>query len=115
MRERGEIQEWLQFFLQAVSTQAVDAVTRAEDLVDLREEFRSRLRGKRSRATEVIDLLFGNPVMTVRIVVDRLGVTHRERPCSCASSSRQRSWTSPVPDQADLAALLDGGWAGTVE
>jgi len=24
----------------------------------------------------------------------------RERPCSCASSSRRRSWTSPVPDQA---------------
>jgi len=75
VRERGEIQEWLQFFLQAVSTQAADAVTRAEDLVDLREEFRSRLRGKRSRATEVVDLLFGNPVITVRIVVNRLGVT----------------------------------------
>ncbi len=43
--------------------------------VDLREEFRSGLRGKRSRATEVVDLLFGNPVMTVRIVVNRLGVT----------------------------------------
>ena len=27
VRERGEIQEWLQFFLQAVSTQAADAVT----------------------------------------------------------------------------------------
>jgi Fic family protein len=75
VRERGEVQEWLQFFLQAISTQAADAVTRAEALVDLREEFRSRLRGKRSRATEVVDLLFGNPVMTVRIVVNRLGVT----------------------------------------
>lgn len=75
VRERGEVQEWLQFFLQAVSTQAADAVSRAEDLVDLREEFRSRLRGKRSRATEVVDLLFGNPVVTVRIVVNRLGVT----------------------------------------
>jgi hypothetical protein len=75
VRERGEVQEWLQFFLQAVSTPAADAVTRAEDLVDLREEFRSRLRGKRSRANEVVDLLFGNPVMTVRIVVNRLGVT----------------------------------------
>ncbi len=75
VREQGEVQEWLQFFLQAISTQAADAVTRAEDLLDLREEFRSRLRGKRSRATEVVDLLFGNPVMTVRIVVNRLGVT----------------------------------------
>ncbi len=40
--------------------------------MDPREEFRSRLRGKRSRATEVVDLLFGNPVMTVRIVLNRL-------------------------------------------
>ncbi len=75
VRERGEVQQWLQFFLQAISSQAADAVTRAERLLDLREELRSRLRGKRSRATEVVDLLFANPVMTVRIVVDRLGVT----------------------------------------
>ncbi len=73
--ERGEVQPWLQFFLQAISSQAADAVTRAESLLDLREEFRSRLRGKRSRSSEVVDLLFGNPVMTVRIVANRLGVT----------------------------------------
>ncbi len=75
VRERGDVQAWLQFFLQAVSTQATDAVTRAEELTDLRDGFRSRLRGKRSRANEVVDLLFGNPVLTVKIVVNRLGVT----------------------------------------
>lgn len=75
IRERGEVQQWLQFFLEAVSTQATDAVARAEELLDLREDFRSRLRGRRSRANEVVDLLFGNPVLTVRIVGNRLGVT----------------------------------------
>ncbi len=75
VRERGAVQEWLEFFLTAVSTQATDAVARAEELIDLREDFRYRLRGKRSRAAEVVDLLFANPVMTARIVVDRLGVT----------------------------------------
>ncbi len=37
--------------------------------------FRFRLRGKRSRANEVVDLLFGYPVLTVKVVVNRLGVT----------------------------------------
>ena len=53
IRERGEVQAWLRFFLEAVSTQASDAVLRAEELLDLREDFRSRLKGKRSRAIEV--------------------------------------------------------------
>ncbi len=75
VRECGEVQEWLQFFLQAGSSQAADAVTRAEDLLDLREDFRNRLRGKRSRFNEVVDLLFGTPVLSVRIVVSRLEET----------------------------------------
>ena len=75
VRETGAVQEWLRFFLQAVSTQATDAVERAEELIDLREEFRSRLRGRRSRAIEVVDLLMGNPVVSVRFVVNHLGIT----------------------------------------
>ncbi len=75
VRETGAVQEWLRFFLQAVSTQATDAVERAEELIDLREDFRSRLRGRRSRAIEVVDLLMGNPVVSVRFVVNHLGIT----------------------------------------
>ncbi len=61
VRERGEIQEWLQLFLQAVVVQARDAVVRAEALVDLRENYRQRLRGSHSRAPEVVDMVLGNP------------------------------------------------------
>ena len=50
-------------------------VRRAETLADLRESYRTRLKGKRSRAADVIDLLFVNPVMTVRHVQQRLGVS----------------------------------------
>ena len=57
MRERGELQEWIQFFLTAVAAQAEDAVTRAEQLVDLRERYRLDLAGSRSRAAEVVDLV----------------------------------------------------------
>lgn len=75
VRERAEIQEWLQFFLTAVAVQAEDAVARAEHLHDLRERYRSQLAGSRSRAVEVVDLLFVNPFVTVRRVANVLGVT----------------------------------------
>jgi len=74
IRERGEIAQWLQFFLDGVAVQAADAVERAEQLSDLRETYRLRLRGG-SRAHEVVDLLFANPILTVRHVQEKLGVS----------------------------------------
>ncbi|MFV0493711.1 Fic family protein [Mycobacterium sp.] len=75
VRERGEIREWLDFFLTGVALQAADAVHRAEMLSDLREGYRLALQGTRSRAIEVADLLFAYPVMTVRAVQAHLGVS----------------------------------------
>ncbi|MDK3258355.1 Fic family protein [Blastococcus capsensis] len=75
VRERGEIQAWLRFFLAAVEVQANDAVSRAERLLDLREKYRVALRGTRSRAVEVVDLMLSSPVMQTRQVADRLEVT----------------------------------------
>ena len=66
VRERGEINEWMLFFLDGVAVQAADAVYRAELLSDLREKYRTLLRGNRSRASELVDLLFASPVLTVR-------------------------------------------------
>jgi len=45
VRERGELREWLVFFLTGVAELANDAVDRAERLVDLRESYRQRLSG----------------------------------------------------------------------
>lgn len=76
VRERGEMQEWLRFFLAGVAEQAGDALNRAERLVDLRERYRATLAGQtRSRAPEVVDLIFENPVLTGPYVARRLGVT----------------------------------------
>ncbi|MGA2828450.1 MAG: Fic family protein [Streptosporangiaceae bacterium] len=75
VRERGEITEWLQFFLDGVAVQATDAVDRAEQLSDLREDYRSRLRGTWGRAPEVVDLLFAAPILTVRYVQEQLGLS----------------------------------------
>jgi Fic family protein len=75
VREKGQLEEWLQFFLTAVAEQATDAVERAERLADLREKYRRDLASTRSRAPEVVELLMANPFVTVRNVQDGLGVT----------------------------------------
>ena len=72
VRERGQINEWMLFFLDGVAVQATDAVDRAGLLSDLRETYRALLRGNRSRASEVVNLLFASPVITVRHVQNEL-------------------------------------------
>jgi Fic family protein len=74
LRERGEITEWLLFFLDGIAVQATDAVERAEQVSDLREDYRSRLRGG-GRTHLVVDLLFANPILTVRHVMNSLSVS----------------------------------------
>lgn len=75
VREKGQLQEWLQFFLTAVAVQAADAVERAERLADIRERYRRQTASSRSRASEVVDLIMANPFITVRQVQENLGVT----------------------------------------
>jgi Fic family protein len=75
VREKGQLEEWLQFFLTAVAIQASDAVERAERLADLREKYRGELASTRSRASEVVELLMANPFVTVRNVQHALQVT----------------------------------------
>lgn len=75
VREQGDMQGWLRFFLRAVAVQATDAVERAERLVDLREKYRAQLSRTRSNAYQVIDLMLKNPILTARYIAQELHVT----------------------------------------
>jgi Fic family protein len=75
VREKGELQQWLQFFLTAVASQAEDGVVRARELLDLRERYRTELSSSRSRAIEVVETLFTNPVITTALIRRNLDVT----------------------------------------
>jgi Fic family protein len=77
VRERGEMDEWLRFFLRGVERQSTDAMRRAERLVDLRETYRQRVAGtaRASRLVELVDLAFELPVLTARVVESRLAVS----------------------------------------
>jgi hypothetical protein len=63
--------------LHGVEVQAIDAVERAERLVDLRERYRQDLAGTRSRASEVVDRLFVNPFVTAPRVARELVITNQ--------------------------------------
>ncbi len=80
VRERGDLDAWLRFYLTGMETQANDAVTRAERLVDLRESYRARVvESTRSQAVTLVDSLFANPIITARRVERSLDV---KRPTS---------------------------------
>lgn len=75
VREEGDMQGWLRFFLRAVAVQATDAVERAERLVDLQEKYRAQLSRTRSNAHQVIDLMLKNPILTARYLAQELRLT----------------------------------------
>jgi Fic family protein len=56
---------WLRFFLDGVEQTALLAVRQTKLLMDLREEYRSLVRGK-ARAIELVDHLFLNPYVTAK-------------------------------------------------
>ncbi|MEU6137772.1 Fic family protein [Nocardioides sp. NPDC047086] len=77
VRERGEMQEWLQFFLTAVRRSAEDATTRSERLVALRERYLDEAATSRANLSGLVTLLFANPYLTVRRVQDATGLTNQ--------------------------------------
>ena len=74
--QNGAWEAWLIFFLRGVALQARDAVARARRMQELREQYRSKLQTARAvaRLLQVVDLLFAQPVLTVRQVQAALEV-----------------------------------------
>lgn len=77
VRERGDIDGWLLFFLEAVQQQSGDAVRRARALIVLREEFRSQASHARSNLPRLVDVIVRNPYVTVRSLQGRLGLSNQ--------------------------------------
>jgi Fic family protein len=74
--QRGQWEDWLVFFLRAVALQSRDGVVRVGRLQDLRELYRDRLQGARvpARLLQAVDLMFAQPVLSVRQVEAGVGV-----------------------------------------
>lgn len=76
VREQGDMEGWLCFFLGAVRDQARDAVQRVRNLVEIRERYLSEASQVRGRLPALIDLLMHNPYLTVQRVEQALGMTN---------------------------------------
>ncbi len=74
-RTHSDWNPWLRFFLAGVAEMAQDAMRRARELMELREEFRKRLSDK-ARALALLDALFSNPYTTVARAEQVLGVSN---------------------------------------
>lgn len=74
--QNGMWEAWLIFFLRGVALQARDAVARVRRIQELREQYRGKLQTARAmaRLLQVVDLLFAQPVLTVRQVQATLEV-----------------------------------------
>ncbi|OUZ10502.1 cell filamentation protein Fic [Aeromicrobium sp. PE09-221] len=95
VREKGEVQQWLQFFLTAVRRSAEDAVVRSEKLVDLRERYLSRAATTRSNLSALVALVFVNPFLTVARVEKTLGLTnHGSR--NLINDAARRGWVEKI-------------------
>lgn len=77
VRERGDIDAWLIYFLQAVSAQALDAISRARSLISVRESYLAEAIQARSSLPRLVDMIVQNPFVTVRAVEARLGLTNQ--------------------------------------
>jgi Fic family protein len=95
VREKGEIQEWLQFFLSAIKNQADDAVWRARKLVQLRQEYLQESYKTRSKLPQLIELLFRNPYVTVRNVERVTGLTNQGAR-NLIRKAEEREWVSSI-------------------
>ena len=95
VREDGQIQEWLQFFLHAVKEQAVDANTRSIRLIQIRERYLAEAVATRSSLPMLANFLFVNPFVTVKSVERRSGLTNQGAR-NLITKAAQRGWLTEV-------------------
>jgi len=78
VRESGDWNGWIEFFLHAVSTQANDALECAHRILKLKQTYRDRLQKKWSSAAvlTLLDSLFLNPYVTVGDAAQRMQVSY---------------------------------------
>jgi Fic family protein len=77
IREKGDWEGWLRFFLRGVAETAEEATITARAIVQLREEHRSLVQDRHLgiNGLRLLDLLFHYPMVNIRFVESHLGVS----------------------------------------
>lgn len=77
IRNSGDWESWLRFFLTGVAQTAEEATATARAILDLREEHRHRVQEQTAgvNGLRLLDLLFERPLVHVNLVKDSLGIS----------------------------------------
>ncbi|HWI05237.1 MAG TPA: Fic family protein [Acidimicrobiales bacterium] len=77
IREEGQWEEWLRFFLAGVAETAEEATTTARSIITLRDDHRglAQAAGLGINGLVLVEFLFERPLVNVNLVASRLGVT----------------------------------------
>jgi Fic family protein len=115
---RGEWRTWTEFFLQAVTDQSADAISRTKRLQDLQVQWRGRLTRERSpKPLLLLEHLFEAPVLSIPQAQAVLGTTYRGAQLN-VQKLVEHGILRPLGDatygklyiaEAILAVLRDGG------
>lgn len=76
VRERGDWEDWMKFFLRGVAEVSDQAVAKMEGIIALQEKDRGRVREriKRKKAADLLELLYRHPVLSVKTVSRELEI-----------------------------------------
>jgi Fic family protein len=79
VRDEGEWESWIKFFLEGVATVSLEATTTARAIVELRESHRQYIIEEFGRAAgnglKVLESLYKTPFTTTKMIQDLLGIT----------------------------------------
>jgi Fic family protein len=77
IRNSGDWESWLRFFLAGVAQTAEEATATARAILQLREDHRHRIQEQTtgSNGLRLLDLLFERPLVHVNLVKDALGIS----------------------------------------
>jgi Fic family protein len=77
IRRRGDWEGWLRFFLRGVAETAGEATSTARRIFELREQHRAQVLNEElgPNALKLLSLLFASPIVNVKLVSSRIGVT----------------------------------------
>ncbi len=95
VREQGDIEGWLLFFLEAVKRQADDAVSRSRQLVEIREEYHEEAIKRRSSLPRLVAMIVRNPFVTVKSVERQLSLTNQGAR-KLIKNAEERGWLASL-------------------
>lgn len=97
VRERDEMNEWIQFFAAGITDRARQGAKRIRSLVSIREKYRgyTQQSGDRSAFTQLPDVLFKNPVVTVSSLRRLLDIS-QPTAATALRKAEEIGWVTPL-------------------